>query len=441
MMSEVDSLDRAIQRITEAGSARFDHLARTLSPTDLYGLLSRLPKGGELHLHLSGCGRPEDWFTVAEGDPLSRVHIPSCDEHPANDRLALAKCLPACCRRTSTPFDQLSPDAQAQWLATLSIGDPHPARFFTTVVPALKWLRKNPDLIRGVLLACLERANADNVRYLEIQTGPFGYIDHEGRPLEPSRMADLYRETLSSAAARATGVHTQFIVNVKRDAPDATERLRASFRFAADNNDLWVGIHLSGPEHPDIDDLQPLHNLYWQLHQEHPQLGVAVHTGEGGPELLPRVLSALALPVSRVGHGLAAAHDSGFVAELTVRGITVESSITSNFMLGHVPSPSSHPVGRLFAAGVGVCLSTDNPGVTGTRLTDEFFCGVRHTGLRWHEVVHAVFTSITASFAPEPLKRHLLDQLVTDLLAFTDDLDSCALPSEPSRFAKRHLGV
>ena len=75
-------------------------------------------------------------------------------------------------------------------------------------------------------------------------------------------------------------------------------------------------------------------------------------------------------------------------------------------------------------------------------MTDEFFCGVHHVGLRWRDVVRAVFTSITASFAPDTLKQRLLDELTTDLFAFIGDLGSGpSHVAEPSPFATRHLGV
>ena len=60
-----------------------------------------------------------------------------------------------------------------------------------------------------------------------------------------------------------------------------------------------------------------------------------------GPE---SVRGALALPVTRISHGVRAIEDPALVAELAERGIVLEVCPTSNVVLGRLPSYEDHPL-------------------------------------------------------------------------------------------------
>ena len=57
---------------------------------------------------------------------------------------------------------------------------------------------------------------------------------------------------------------------------------------------------------------------------------------------------------------------------LAACGVTLEVAITSNVQTGAARSRSKHQLAALTAAGVRVALCTDNPTVSGTRLTREY---------------------------------------------------------------------
>jgi len=290
----------------------------------------------------------------------------------------------------------------------------------------------------------MRRAAAEGIRYLEIQTGPFGYQGND-RVIEPDRMADLYRETLQSPAARATGVEVRFLINVLRTAPDVGARLRQSVEFATQHNDTWVGVHLSGMESKASEDLRKLRSVYWELHRDHPMIGMAVHAGEGWA-LRRGVELALDLPITRIGHGLSAAANPSILDALSAKGITIESSITSNYMFAHMSGFDEHPLPQFGAAGVGVCLNTDNPGVAGTILTDEYYCAVKYLNMRWADLVYFTTTSLVASFAPFKLKVYLVDQHIRRLRRFAEQLHEHSVEFmgstvEMSPFAIRELDV
>jgi adenosine deaminase len=99
-------------------------------------------------------------------------------------------------------------------------------------------------------------------------------------------------------------------------------------------------------------------------------LPITIHAGESaGPR---SVWDALQLGPRRIGHGIRSAEDPRLLAHLAASGVTLEVAITSNVQTGAARSRAEHQLATLAAAGVRVALCTDNPTVSGTRLTREY---------------------------------------------------------------------
>ena len=107
-------------------------------------------------------------------------------------------------------------------------------------------------------------------------------------------------------------------------------------------------------------------------------LRLTAHAGEtDGPE---SVRAALAIGAERIGHGVRAADDPELMAELRDRDIPLEVCITSNVCTGAVANIETHPVRRLFDAGVPITLNTDDPGMFHCTLASEFSLASRQFG-------------------------------------------------------------
>ncbi len=95
------------------------------------------------------------------------------------------------------------------------------------------------------------------------------------------------------------------------------------------------------------------------------------HAGEwAGPDSVVDALEHLS-PV-RIAHGIRAAEDAVLLRQLARRGVVCDVCPTSNLATGAVRAGTAHPVRALLAAGVPVTLSTDDPGLFGTTLRNEF---------------------------------------------------------------------
>ena len=138
-------------------------------------------------------------------------------------------------------------------------------------------------------------------------------------------------------------------------------------------------------------------------------LGCSVHAGEwAGPE---SVRGALALPVTRIGHGVRSIEDTALVEELAARRVVLECCPTSNVVLGLYPSYEEHPLAALAAAGVRVTLGSDDPPWFGASIGGEYaICSER---LGWDDVtlIGLTRTAVEAAFCEEKLKTRLMNGL------------------------------
>lgn len=99
-------------------------------------------------------------------------------------------------------------------------------------------------------------------------------------------------------------------------------------------------------------------------------LRLTAHAGEtDGPS---SIWAALEIGAERIGHGIRAVDDPVLLRHLRDHRIPLEVCLTSNAGTGAVGSMESHPLRRLYDAGVPLTLSTDDPGVFRCTLRGEF---------------------------------------------------------------------
>jgi len=135
-------------------------------------------------------------------------------------------------------------------------------------------------------------------------------------------------------------------------------------------------------------------------------LGCSVHAGEhAGAE---SVRGALALPVTRIAHGVRAIEDPALVAELAERGTILEVCPTSNVATGVFASYEDHPLGALRAAGVRSCLGSDDPPYFGCSIGSEYAVACERLGVDEGELIEMTRTALEGAFADAGLRGSLL---------------------------------
>jgi hypothetical protein len=134
-------------------------------------------------------------------------------------------------------------------------------------------------------------------------------------------------------------------------------------------------------------------------------LGITVHAGEFSPA---NIRSALGVPgVTRIGHAVHAAFDTALLDELGESGVTVECCLTSNVVLGAVPSLEEHPIRSLVDAGIPLTLSSDDPVSLDTTIGTEYELAA---GLEFDasDLLRFTRNGISASFTSAERKTALL---------------------------------
>ena len=131
-------------------------------------------------------------------------------------------------------------------------------------------------------------------------------------------------------------------------------------------------------------------------------LAVTVHTGEAEPPAAIR--TALdRYQTDRIGHATSLADDPELLAEVVERGVVVEACPRSNYWTrtpAQLPTLADHPVGRLLAAGVRVCLNTDDRTLFGNDLTSELVAVTEAQGLGDEQVAALAANGFAGAFHP-----------------------------------------
>jgi adenosine deaminase len=211
---------------------------------------------------------------------------------------------------------------------------------------------------RRVTLEAVTDAFSDGLAAVELRFSPQFIAGMTGLD------ADDVIDAVSDAASSAGPIEVGLIGIIVRDeGPDSAV---AQIRRLLRHKSALVGVDLAGDEagYP-----AALFAPAFRLAHDH-GLPVTIHAGEAaGPH---SVWDALSLAPRRIGHGVRSAEDPRLLAHLAATGVTLEVAITSNVQTGAARSRAHHQLATLAAAGVRIALCTDNPTVSGTRLTREY---------------------------------------------------------------------
>ena len=130
-----------------------------------------------------------------------------------------------------------------------------------------------------------------------------------------------------------------------------------------------------------------------------------IHAGEAdGPESI-RV--ALECGASRIGHGVRAYEDPEVVKLLKDRGTALEMCPTSNRQTHAIPDMSRYPLVDYLMQGLKVTLNTDDMGIEGTTLAEEFRYMEKEFGLTFEQEQALLSNAINAAFTTKEIKEQL----------------------------------
>ena len=429
----------------------------------LHRFLYAMPKGGDLHLHLTGSALSE-WLheialaELAQGVAYyAKTRIDNCavDAGQADAYLLLYRivdqhrmgALSECERSEYQALSALDAKARAAWMNSVRLDAPHEGRdeFFERHWQRLGDLLRNPHVVAEILYRNMRAFADEGVAYIEPQVPVFGFLDRAGAPLAPEAVLAIYRQRMKQADAQATGVVVRMQLSALRFHPQAEQVVRRIYQLAAEHADI-VAVNLVGRE--DHDRGHPLRFLdtFRDLRRTYPGVRLSIHAGESArPD--SHVRDTLLLGATRIGHGLNLIQDPGTLLGFRHGPYLVEVNLISNLLLGYVDGFDAHPFPEYLRTGVPVALSTDDRGMWDSTLTDEFFVAVREYGLTWAELRALGRNSLAFSFLDDATKARLLTEYERRMDQFAADFQRRGMASldsvQPLRlgFICRHYGL
>jgi adenosine deaminase len=400
------------------------------SPPELYAFLYKMPKGADLHNHLSGAIYAENFLDAAVEQHL-------CVDKTA---MALAVCGPG---MTDVAAIQTDNTLRSALIDSFSMRAFVPGRqsapdhFFDT-------FDKFGAVSSGDLMADVVRRAADqNESYLELMAlsggGPISALgrtagltddfDATRRKLEAAGLAqqvaaarirvDQMEQTLmrklgcvQTSDAPACRLPVRYVYQVLREFPQEQvfAQVIGGFAIAAADPRV-VAVNFVQAEHgfTSMRDYHLHMRMVDYAKSVYPGVHITLHAGELAPGLVPpdglrfHIREAVELGhAERIGHGVDVMYETdatGLLKEMRDRHVTVEINLTSNDLILGVKG-DRHPLPVYRKYGVPVALSTDDEGVSRSQLTEEFERAVLTYNLTYADLKEMVRNSIEYSFAP-----------------------------------------
>lgn len=425
---------------SEAKAARSFEAARQQGPAALRAFLLRMPKGGDLHMHLSGAVYAETFLREAGEDGIcvnaaqlsmdARNHAPHCPtgESPAAD-------VPS----NQHLYDELI-DAFSMRTFVPVTGESGHDHFFDTFERFGDDNRFTPEWIDEVA----SRAADQNEQYLELmQSGNYKAVSSLADELGWNPDLATFRQKLLSDPAFSAAVQSnradftaslrrreqlehcgqaeqtpacsvavRFLYQVLRGRPpqEVFAQTLLGFELASADPDV-VGINFVQPEDGYIalrDYTLQMHMIDY-LHGLYPNVHISLHAGELAEGMVqPRDLTfhirqAVELGhAERIGHGVDVMFEDRpwqLMKEMADRHVDVEINLTSNDAILNVKG-ENHPFMLYRRAGVPVTLSTDDEGVSRIDLTHEYVRAADTYPLAYRDLKLIARASIEHSFLP-----------------------------------------
>jgi adenosine deaminase len=283
---------------------------------------------------------------------------------------------------------------------------------FTTFLAKFQILRLfylSPEIIDRITYEVVADAAKDQVRYLELRFTPVALSNSQRFYL-----ADVM-DWVAEAARRASrdhGIQTRLIASINRHEPVHLAEQVAKLAIERAYKGI-VGLDLAGNEA--MFPAAPFKELFGEAKKE--GLKVTVHAGEwNGAENVREAIEDFA--TDRIGHGVRVVTDEAVMALARERGTAFEVCITSNYQTGVVQVVKDHPLVRMLAGGLNVTINTDDPGISGITLSDEYSLAVGEMGLGAGVLKDCIVRAAKSSFLPEEERLVLTQSLQDELKAF-----------------------
>jgi adenosine deaminase len=421
-----------LSRADEAGTARFFDAIKG-SPVELTAFLRAMPKGADLHNHLSGAIYGETWLDAAEEAGAFYDPETNALTMEENDRtVSIAE------MKNKSEYYQ-------NWLDKVSMRDWTPDRFnghdhfFQTFE---HFAAEGQEVSAASLLAkAIHRAEIQNIRYLELMTLPVG----DAWPVMFANVPDTddYEQLVAHVRSKADEFTKRAIAAMDRLGAEAQEKLGYAYPITDRRNPVYVryigavnrngslkgmtvvlaavcelmkkdprvvGLQILAPEdYPTArKEFHKQMELFGRIYETYGHPNIALHAGELTLQIAPledmtcHIRDSIEVgKAKRVGHALSLAWEDdmwGLLEMMREKEILVEVCPTSNWSIAGLKE-EDHPFRTYLKYGLPLSINTDDEGVSRSNLTQEFVRAVRWWDLDYPTLKRLVRNSVRYSFS------------------------------------------
>lgn len=398
----------------------------------------QMPKGGDIHHHLSGSIQAEDIFDLARTKNLAvRLQDGQLCNLPCEDGVAIHELVGR-------------PDTQHElfnfWTvrgfseSDFPVAD-HFFNAFNKIKPAL--LGSEGELLRRLR----NQAAADNIQYLETMVR-VPVLQKQAARLQAdnpwsSNLAVQYKHLMAAGIeaiaaknaealegfihdsehllrcgygdeAPGCGVAVKILSygNRMKPLPVIWSELVLAFETANQSKEV-VGVNMVAAEH-DASALQHYSiqmEMFNFLRKKYPNVNLSLHAGELIPGLVPNEndlsfhisLAVRQAGVHRLGHGVSILRESDAQKTLELmakQDIAIEILLRSNEVILGVKN-YKHPILEYFEAGVPIVIATDDEGIFDSKLIHQYvLLAQRYPQIKYQNIKNMVRNSLEYSFLP-----------------------------------------
>jgi hypothetical protein len=435
------------QSDAEQRTARYLDSVRN-QPSLLLDFVQQLPKGADLHNHLTGAVYAESLINFAAHDNLcierktlkavapdktAEGQKPACDEAKGNVPAARAFADPVLYR------DIIDAWSMRHFTSSTNDRSAHD-HFFDTF--GKFGLAKN-DHMGEILAEAVSRAGHQHLTYVEFIVSPdigaaagFGagmgwngdmagqrqkLIEKQIERVVAAARSNLdqaeakMRSMLGCGAANADPgctVTVRYIYEVHRGLGRDQVFAEMVTGFEMGSSDARVvGINLVMPEDGLVEmrDFTLHMQMLDYLHKLYPKVRITLHAGELAPKLVPpeglkfHIRESLDLGhAERIGHGVDVMYERdamGLLREMAKKNVLVEICLTSNDMILGVTG-ADHPLPIYLRYGVPVAIATDDEGVARSDINHEYLRAIQTYELSYPVLKQMSRHSLEYSFMP-----------------------------------------
>lgn len=417
------------------------------NPTALREFLQRMPKGGDLHVHLSGAVYAEDLIAWGREKNLCfDLPTSAMTDKCGADAPAIADAFNPENPNAQTLYDRMvNALSMRAFLPSAAVPTGHD-QFFATFgkFGAVTW-----QVVGEMTADRLRNYAADAVQHTELMATLIdsNYVKQDvkaiGAEADFARRLEIVKSTNADAAVKAAmsqidawyatvasklgcktakpdpgcAVSYRYIAQVNRNADEVSVFVQTALAAALVRADPRVaGLNFVGPEDYRVarENYADHMRMIGFLTKGAPAVPVALHAGELWIGLVPPADLAFhirqAVEVAgarRIGHGVSLAFEpnmDALTAEMRQGNVAVEINLTSNDVILGVRG-KNHPLPTYLHAGVPVVLSTDDAGVSRIDLTNEYLRAARDYRLGYRTLKAIARDGLTYAFLNDHDKR------------------------------------